>query len=33
MTGARTACCVYMINQAIFGQKIEKWKQEYKQLL
>jgi predicted dehydrogenase len=28
-TGARTACCVYMMNQAIFNHAIEVWKPEY----
>ncbi|MEO8405564.1 MAG: gfo/Idh/MocA family oxidoreductase, partial [Chitinophagaceae bacterium] len=29
ITGARTACCVHMINSAIYKQRIEKWKPEY----
>lgn len=32
ITGARTACCVHLINEAIFKQQIQQWKPEYNTL-
>ena len=29
ITGARTACCVHMMNKAIYKNDIEKWRSEY----